>query len=401
MTTVKVNDNGARVQYTATASETNFTYPFLIFEESDLDVWRTRNTTVTKLVLNVDYTITGVGAENGGDVVLTTGATAGDIITIERQVPYTQLVDYSVGGDFASETVNFVNDKQTLLTQQVQMLIEDRGLTYTTTDQLTVKDNLLPQLPANTGTGIPIWTKNSGGDLTAALLVEDPDSSTLRSELASQVNGSDGAGIVGYFNIDTATGETVRDTLDALVTAPATVGFTTGDVKLTMKNSPDPGWIVWLDGSIGNAASGATIRANADTQALFILFWNNVADTWAPVSSGRGATGLDDFNANKTLTLPRVAGRLLGRAGTGAGLTPRALGEFLGEEDHTLTKAEIPTHVHQYDHLTTDLHQSGSATLCWTGHAIVNTGDGSPDGLAGDPHNNMPPTLFMDVHLKL
>jgi microcystin-dependent protein len=59
-------------------------------------------------------------------------------------------------------------------------------------------------------------------------------------------------------------------------------GFTTGDIRPTFKNVPDAGWIIADDGSIGNAASNATNRANADTQALFALFWNNIAQTVAP-----------------------------------------------------------------------------------------------------------------------
>jgi hypothetical protein len=54
---------------------------------------------------------------------------------------------------------------------------------------------------------------------------------------------------------------------------------TTGDVRMTFKNIPDDGWIMADDGSIGNAASGATTRANADTEALFTLFYNNITST--------------------------------------------------------------------------------------------------------------------------
>lgn len=49
--------------------------------------------------------------------------------------------------------------------------------------------------------------------------------------------------------------------------------FTTGDVKITFKSVPDPGWIIADDGSIGDSNSGATSRANADTINLFILFY--------------------------------------------------------------------------------------------------------------------------------
>lgn len=111
-------------------------------------------------------------------------------------------------------------------------------------------------------------------------------------------------------------------------------GWSTGDVKPTFKAVADAGWIMMNDGSIGNGASAATTRANADTSALFALLWNNVADADAPVSGGRGGSAAADFAANKTLTLSKALGRALGLAGAGAGLTPRALGHALGAETH-------------------------------------------------------------------
>ena len=94
-------------------------------------------------------------------------------------------------------------------------------------------------------------------------------------------------------------------------------GFTTGDVKLTLKTSADTSWVLMNDGSIGSASSGATTRANADTSDLYTLIWTNVTDTWAPVAGGRGGSAAADFAANKALTLPKTLGRALAGYGTG------------------------------------------------------------------------------------
>jgi len=123
----------------------------------------------------------------------------------------------------------------------------------------------------------------------------------------------------------------------------------TGDIRTTFYHSSSiPGWVRMNDGSIGNVGSGATTRAHADTFQLYKTIWDSVLDAWAPVSTGRGATAIADFLAGKTLTLPRSLGRALAGAGSGAGLTARALGEYLGEETHTLTIPEIPNHGHSY-----------------------------------------------------
>ena len=97
------------------------------------------------------------------------------------------------------------------------------------------------------------------------------------------------------------------------------VGFTTGDAKLTLKTVADTGFVLMNDLSIGDATSGATGRANADTSALYTLIWTNIVDQWAPVVGGRGGSAAADFAAHKALVLPKTLGRAL--AGYGVGTT--------------------------------------------------------------------------------
>src|SRR5215469_3105507 len=58
-------------------------------------------------------------------------------------------------------------------------------------------------------------------------------------------------------------------------------GATTGDAKLTFKAAPDTGWVFMNDGTIGDASSGGTTRANSDTLALWTLLYNNIQYTAA------------------------------------------------------------------------------------------------------------------------
>lgn len=161
--------------------------------------------------------------------------------------------------------------------------------------------------------------------------------------------------------------------------------FTTGDVKLTFKTVADSGWIMIDDGSIGNASSGATNRANADTAALYALFWNNCADADAPVATGRGASASADFAANKAISLPKSLGRVVGFAGAGSGLTSRALGHVVGEETHVLASN----------------HSEETLVL---GNTTPSTGGGNVQGVSEQTaagHNNMQPTTFMNGMIKL
>lgn len=92
-------------------------------------------------------------------------------------------------------------------------------------------------------------------------------------------------------------------------TVDATTVLATGDVKARYGTGVLSGFVRANGRTIGSATSGATERANADTQALFEYLWT--ADTTLTVSTGRGASANADWVANKTLTLPDARGRAL------------------------------------------------------------------------------------------
>lgn len=93
------------------------------------------------------------------------------------------------------------------------------------------------------------------------------------------------------------------------VVDPSTV-FSSGDVKFRPTAEVLTGWVKMNAQTIGSATSGSSGRANADTQALFIYLWTNCTDAHCPVLTGRGASGLADFNANKQLTMPDWRSRI-------------------------------------------------------------------------------------------
>jgi microcystin-dependent protein len=204
-------------------------------------------------------------------------------------------------------------------------------------------------------------------------------------------------------------------------------GFSTGDVKLTIKTTADEGWVLMNDTTIGNSASGASGRANDDTEALFLLLWTNTVNADCAVSTGRGVSAASDFAANKTIALPKTLGRALAVYGSGSGLTARALAAIVGAETHQLTSAEMPSHTHVQDaHTHTDsghthLEHPGTstATVANGGDQVVanNTGGTQASGSGsavisstvavnqstggGGSHNNMQPSIFLNVMIKL
>lgn len=144
---------------------------------------------------------------------------------------------------------------------------------------------------------------------------------------------------------------------------------TTGDIKLALKATPDAGWLALDGSSIGDALSGATGRAHADAEALFLHLWSTFDNATCPVSGGRGASAAADFAAHKRITLPDARGRALVMAGLGPGLTSRALGSVFGAEAVAITLAQMPAHAHTGNTGQAGSHQHDVAVNPDPGHS--------------------------------
>lgn len=200
--------------------------------------------------------------------------------------------------------------------------------------------------------------------------------------------------------------------------------FTTGDVKLSIKTVADTGWVLMNDTTIGNAASAATGRANADTVGLFTLLYNNTVNGDCAVSGGRGANAAADYAANKTIALPKALGRALASFGTGSGLTARTMGAIIGGETHTIAAANLPASglsipalsVSATGNYTGSSGAGGGAALSLvsgglaadqpTSAGIVSVSGSTGGGTTGNMGSGtaitiMQPSLFLSVHIKL
>jgi hypothetical protein len=228
---------------------------------------------------------------------------------------------------------------------------------------------------------------------------------------------------------------------------PTTIA-STGDIKFRATSETIAGWVKLNGLTVGSASSGATGRANADTQQLFTHLWVNCPNAHCPVSGGRGGTAAGDFNANKTITVLDLRGRApwglddmgasasgrlpAGNVTSGSGdtaITPNATG---GEANHVLTTAEMAAHQHNvYFSDPGHTHQFAAAALGQPGgtdfssapgnllsnitsstgpnnSAVgwVGSSPGTNDSLTGgvgsnSPHNNMSPFILGSWYMKL
>jgi len=331
-----VPESPAADRYTANGSTTSYTYTFKVYSKIDLAVYVDN---VLK-VLDVDYTVSGVASDGGGVVIFTSPPANGLNVTILRHQLNQQYSVYTQNG-FSPRQVEKDLDK---LTMQVQQLSEQltRALKFlpastsvATVDTPTVGAFARAKVgggvdwatPSNSVISTPVSIANGGtGAITAPLaltaLGASPDTGSTKinakGDLLAGTSDNTWDRVAVGANGSVLTANSALSTGMGWVAAGSAL-MSTGDVKMTIKTTADSGWVLMNDGTIGDASSAASNRANDDTQALFELIWNNISDTWAPVVGGRGGSSAADFAAHKKITLPRSLGRVL--AGYGAAVS--------------------------------------------------------------------------------
>lgn len=241
---------------------------------------------------------------------------------------------------------------------------------------------------------------------------------------------SDGDGIADNPTIDLVGSIITPDTYDNInsitvdtygrVTNAATSNPITSGIVLPFAGTSSPtGWVRLNGKTLGNGASSATERANADTQALYELLYANYSDSLLPVIGGRTGNATNDFNAGKPITLPDMRGRnLFGLDDMGNSAASRitnttaspngtTLGATGGTETYTMTSTHLPSHHHNYqsaDFFITTINSSfgtyGSGVLTAQGAYVFSPQNTDSQG-SGGAHDNMMPFISILWIIKL
>jgi hypothetical protein len=176
----------------------------------------------------------------------------------------------------------------------------------------------------------------------------------------------------------------------------------TGDIIFSPVDETRTGFVRCNGRTIGNASSGATERANADTEDLFTFLWNKIADAQAAVSTGRGASAAADFAANKTITLLDGRASFLGGLDTmgntaasrfpssvpttsGDGETP---GSVIGLNTHTLQITELAAHTHGVGTYATASNGAHTHSVSGTTGEAGNHNHGGATGIQSANHSH-------------
>jgi hypothetical protein len=188
----------------------------------------------------------------------------------------------------------------------------------------------------------------------------------------------------------TPTGKAItNDLLKSIVDIISPVGT----VQAFLRNSAPSGWLELNGLTIGNASSGGTARANADTETLFSLLWSATSDVDLPIYSStgvlttKGANAAADFAANKRLALPNTRGEFLRGWDNGRSIdTGRGLGsaqsEMLGPHSHTASTNSQGAHTHT-------VTMSANARFGANGSGVAEADFGSGDSVKGFTARNM------------
>jgi len=172
-------------------------------------------------------------------------------------------------------------------------------------------------------------------------------------------------------------------------------------------------WMLNTDGSITNEFKAEVAQFSTPTGMLMYSLTLNVGDGWllcdgSAVSRTTYANlftqigtryGVGD--GSTTFNLPDLRGRSPIGAGLGTQggtLTNRDIAtKYLGEENHTMTEAELVSHTHTWDGPTqTNEERGDGANLVWRG--VVDTQTDATGG--GSPFNVIHPCLIAHPFVK-
>ncbi len=199
-----VINNDARDQYVAVGGQTIFSYTFEISDQDNIQVYQRAagsdpDDVADLLTLTVDYTVTGVGVNTGGTIVLTSGATLNDIITLQGNAPPVRSTTFTPGGVIQAANLNTEFDDEILIYQTILGVQDFLIPKYPKSAVVNDFDLVLPILGAN-----QLWAMNGAGDEIVAVDI----TAIISGGTVTQINtglGLTGGPITGAGTISFAT----------------------------------------------------------------------------------------------------------------------------------------------------------------------------------------------------
>lgn len=415
--------------YDCTGGETLIPYDFKISSAADLAVWRLRGGGEELLVINTDYTVSGVGADAGGNVTLLVAALAGDRYVAAGERPAVRTIDLSAERANKATALNSEFDSlqvqiSELRTAQRRSLARSRftggevdnqlpdtpGYVYVDSDKnITVVESApggggagieipvpieqggtgadtAPEARANLGLGaLALKSQVSAGDLHPSIAVVLP-------KVGDIIESPDGVLRGGYLWCD---GQAVSRTTYAALFARYGTRYGAGDGSTTFnlpdRNGRSPRGI---DNGKGRDIGAAPIAITNVTNNGSGLIRITVAST-ANLSTGRtihiaGVGGVTAANGTwlitviSSTTFDLQSSTFAGTYTSGGAVyqrVPNAAGGVFGDEPGTVEDDMLQVHTHKYGQPAGGQPAGGSASTYIT--SSFQTDTGVPTGRTG------------------
>lgn len=276
------------VQYVTNSSQMAYTFAFYAPLPTDIQVYYQASNAIPIpssdiLSLNSQYTVTyNSDPTTGGTITLLFTPTSGYYLTINRQVQASLTTNFALAQNFNGANLDAALDRLLLLIQQNLNYITQRNLSYVINTYLPTSQpyTQLPPLPQNY-----FWV-GSGSGVVAAQIATVPSASVLQSQLANNSPGTDGARLVGYYDVVNDVATTVEAYLAGLLNQPVLNQPTINQPNIVGETSA----AAIPAGSVGEViqskilfASSVNLPNNAATQVTSITLMPGNWDVWGNV----------------------------------------------------------------------------------------------------------------------
>ena len=251
--TIQIANNNPRISYTATGGQTAFPTSFAFFVDGDINVYIND---VLK-TLTTDYAVTG-GSGLAGTVTLVTGATAGDIVVLTRDVELERTTDFPTSGPFQVASLNVELDKLVAMIADMEDFA-GRGLRLSDSD--TSAALVLANKDARKGTVLAFNTV-TGAVEVGPTIADTQSIADIKADIAALADIEDGT--------------VATDAISGLAAIAS-------DVTTAASN------ITEIQGASANAATATAKAAEADSSAVAASA-SATASAASAVTSGASAT---------------------------------------------------------------------------------------------------------------
>lgn len=404
----------SRMDYVGNGATTVYPYTFKIDDETELlVVTADTNGVETTLVLNTDYTVSGVGSQSGGNVTLTTVLASGYALTIQVQTAITQETDIKNQGAFSPEVIEDAFDHNIRVSQMINNSI-GRAVRLPLT--LTGVDTNL----ANLSPGEFVRLSEDGTQLEGAQAFADLTDATQDGTTYGRKNGAWAAVPTSFWaTILNATEIAITAATAATANRMHVVSGTSGDYAITLPSAPASGTVVGLRVKDYTAASklytldaGGTVKIAGRTRYLVLTHTNvvllmfdgtdwqplvlNLDSPWVTVGNvsitgtgsnpSKGTTSVDTIRCCRSgkNCIAHMAYRQSGAGSSGTGA-------YLFSIPHTADTASVPSADTNFGNATVGSASAegpggsagGSALLVDSTHVVIYSGSSASNGPVG------------------